>query len=86
MCTKMAQVQVQVQILWGCFILWNLYISSAQAIYPGIKARATQRALDYGELDAFISQAVLTTQVESLTQIQKFILGYLTTETSSTVG
>nr|XP_020766386.1 BPI fold-containing family C protein [Odocoileus virginianus texanus] len=71
MCTKMAQVQV----LWGCFILWNLYISSAQAIYPGIKARATQRALDYGELDAFISQAVLTTQVESLTQIQKLILG-----------
>ncbi|KAB0348889.1 hypothetical protein FD754_013746 [Muntiacus muntjak] len=45
MCTKMAQVQVQV--LWGCFILWNLYISSAQAIYPGIKARATRRALDY---------------------------------------
>ncbi|XP_045021320.1 BPI fold-containing family C protein isoform X2 [Bubalus bubalis] len=43
MCTKMAQVQV----LWGCFLLWNLYISSAQAIYPGIKARATQRALDY---------------------------------------
>ncbi|KAJ1061763.1 hypothetical protein K5549_002798 [Capra hircus] len=43
MYTKMAQVQV----LWGCILLWNLYISSAQAIYPGIKARATQRALDY---------------------------------------
>ncbi|XP_007165780.2 BPI fold-containing family C protein [Balaenoptera acutorostrata] len=42
MCTKM------VQVLWGCFLLWNLYISSAQTIYPGIKARATQRALDYG--------------------------------------
>ncbi|XP_019498130.1 PREDICTED: BPI fold-containing family C protein [Hipposideros armiger] len=42
MCTKI------VQILWGCFLLWNLHISSAQTIYPGIKARATQRALDYG--------------------------------------
>ncbi|XP_024587942.1 BPI fold-containing family C protein [Neophocaena asiaeorientalis asiaeorientalis] len=42
MCTKM------VQVLWGCFLLWNLYISSAQTIYPGIKARATRRALDYG--------------------------------------
>ncbi|KAF6338912.1 BPI fold containing family C [Rhinolophus ferrumequinum] len=36
------------QILWGCFLLWNVIISSAQTIYPGIKARATQRALDYG--------------------------------------
>ncbi|XP_057598292.1 BPI fold-containing family C protein isoform X1 [Hippopotamus amphibius kiboko] len=42
MCTKM------VQVLWGCFLLWNLYIASAQTIYPGIKARITQRALDYG--------------------------------------
>nr|KAF6451777.1 BPI fold containing family C [Molossus molossus] len=42
MCTKM------VQVLWGCFLLWNLYISSTQTTYPGIKARATQRALDYG--------------------------------------
>ena len=80
--TKMAQVQV----LWGCILLWNLYISSAQAIYPGIKARATQRALDYGKLDAFRSEAVLTSQVESLTQIQKLILGYLMTDTSSAVG
>ncbi|XP_004418131.1 PREDICTED: BPI fold-containing family C protein [Ceratotherium simum simum] len=37
-----------VQVVWGCFFLWNLYISSPQTIYPGIKARATQRALDYG--------------------------------------
>ncbi|XP_045319649.1 BPI fold-containing family C protein [Leopardus geoffroyi] len=37
-----------VGVLWGCFFLWNLYTSSAQTIYPGIKARATQRALDYG--------------------------------------
>ncbi|XP_058424470.1 BPI fold-containing family C protein [Diceros bicornis minor] len=37
-----------VQVVWGCFFLWNLYISSSQTIYPGIKARATQRALDYG--------------------------------------
>ncbi|GAB5574187.1 BPI fold-containing family C protein [Prionailurus iriomotensis] len=37
-----------VGVLWGCFFLWNLYTSSARTIYPGIKARATQRALDYG--------------------------------------
>ncbi|XP_077024759.1 BPI fold-containing family C protein [Tamandua tetradactyla] len=37
-----------VQVLWGCFLLWNLYSSSSQTIYPGIKARATQRLLDYG--------------------------------------
>ncbi|KAM5334591.1 BPI fold-containing family C protein isoform 1-T1 [Glossophaga mutica] len=37
-----------IQVLWGCFLLWNVYISSAHTIYPGIKARATQRALDYG--------------------------------------
>ncbi|KAM8777423.1 BPI fold-containing family C protein [Rhynchonycteris naso] len=42
MCTK------TVQILWGCFILWNVCISSTQTAYPGIKARATQRALNYG--------------------------------------
>ncbi|XP_059537720.1 BPI fold-containing family C protein isoform X2 [Myotis daubentonii] len=42
MCTKM------VQVLWGCFLLWNVYISSAWTTHPGIKARATQRALDYG--------------------------------------
>ncbi|XP_036313310.1 BPI fold-containing family C protein isoform X2 [Pipistrellus kuhlii] len=42
MCTKM------VQVLWGCFLLWNVYISSAWITHPGIKARATQRALDYG--------------------------------------
>uniref|UniRef100_A0A8C6RE57 Bactericidal permeability-increasing protein n=1 Tax=Nannospalax galili TaxID=1026970 RepID=A0A8C6RE57_NANGA len=35
-------------ILWGCFLLWNLYASSSQTDYPGIKARITQRALDYG--------------------------------------
>uniref|UniRef100_A0A8C7BZJ9 Bactericidal permeability-increasing protein n=1 Tax=Neovison vison TaxID=452646 RepID=A0A8C7BZJ9_NEOVI len=39
-----------VQLLWGCFFLWNLYISSAQTVYPGIKARVTQQALDYGVL------------------------------------
>ncbi|KAM5289329.1 BPI fold-containing family C protein [Ctenodactylus gundi] len=37
-----------VPVLWGCFLLWNLYISTSQTIYPGIKARITQRALDYG--------------------------------------
>ncbi|KAG8514044.1 BPI fold-containing family C protein [Galemys pyrenaicus] len=37
-----------VQVLWGCFFLWNLYISTSETVYPGIKARATQRALDYG--------------------------------------
>ncbi|XP_037369574.1 BPI fold-containing family C protein [Talpa occidentalis] len=37
-----------VQVLWRCFLLWNLCISASQTIYPGIKARATQRALDYG--------------------------------------
>ncbi|XP_037703276.1 BPI fold-containing family C protein [Choloepus didactylus] len=37
-----------VQVLWGCFFLWSLHISSSQTIYPGIKARATQRLLDYG--------------------------------------
>ncbi|XP_066217343.1 BPI fold-containing family C protein [Saccopteryx leptura] len=37
-----------VQILWGCFVLWNVCISPTQTAYPGIKARATQRALDYG--------------------------------------
>lgn len=47
----------QVPVLWACFLLWNLYISSSQAVYPGIKARITQRALDYGELDLFRSQA-----------------------------
>ncbi|XP_036923808.1 BPI fold-containing family C protein [Sturnira hondurensis] len=35
-------------VLWGCFLLWNVYFSSAQTTYPGIKARATQRALNYG--------------------------------------
>ncbi|XP_078195299.1 BPI fold-containing family C protein isoform X2 [Callithrix jacchus] len=42
MCTKI------IPVLWGCFLLWNLYISSSYTIYPGIKARITQRALDYG--------------------------------------
>ncbi|XP_045408972.1 BPI fold-containing family C protein [Lemur catta] len=37
-----------IPVLWGCFFLWNLSISSSQTTYPGIKARATQRALDYG--------------------------------------
>ncbi|XP_066109194.1 BPI fold-containing family C protein [Saccopteryx bilineata] len=37
-----------VQILWGCFVLWNVCISPTQTAYPGIKVRATQRALDYG--------------------------------------
>ncbi|XP_006865303.1 PREDICTED: BPI fold-containing family C protein [Chrysochloris asiatica] len=37
-----------VQVLWGCFFLWNLNIASSKIIYPGIKARVTQRALDYG--------------------------------------
>ncbi|KAG3291077.1 BPI fold containing family C [Ictidomys tridecemlineatus] len=36
-----------VPVLWGCFLLWSLYISSSQTMYPGIKARVTQRALDY---------------------------------------
>uniref|UniRef100_A0A8D2D587 Bactericidal permeability-increasing protein n=1 Tax=Sciurus vulgaris TaxID=55149 RepID=A0A8D2D587_SCIVU len=36
-----------VLVIWGCFLLWNLYISSSQTTYPGIKARVTQRALDY---------------------------------------
>ncbi|XP_075863174.1 BPI fold-containing family C protein [Microcebus murinus] len=36
-----------IPVLWGCFFLWNLGISSSQTTYPGIKARATQRALDY---------------------------------------
>ncbi|XP_036758735.2 BPI fold-containing family C protein isoform X1 [Manis pentadactyla] len=36
------------QVLWGCFFLWTLCRSSTQTIYPGIKARVTQRALDYG--------------------------------------
>uniref|UniRef100_A0A8C9HJ04 Bactericidal permeability-increasing protein n=1 Tax=Piliocolobus tephrosceles TaxID=591936 RepID=A0A8C9HJ04_9PRIM len=42
MCTK------TIPVLWGCFLLWNLCLSSSQTIYPGIKARITQRALDYG--------------------------------------
>ncbi|XP_060050347.1 BPI fold-containing family C protein [Erinaceus europaeus] len=37
-----------VQVIWGCILLWNFYTSTSQTIYPGIKARATQRALDYG--------------------------------------
>ncbi|XP_003405365.1 BPI fold-containing family C protein [Loxodonta africana] len=37
-----------VQVLWGCFLLWNLNIAPSQTIYPGIKARITQRTLDYG--------------------------------------
>ncbi|KAL1775254.1 BPI fold-containing family C protein [Sigmodon hispidus] len=35
-------------VLWACFLLWNLCISSSETVYPGIKARITQRALDYG--------------------------------------
>ena len=73
------------QVLWGCFLLWNVYISSAQTIYPGIKARATQRALDYGELDAVRSQAAVP-QVQSVAQTQNLILSCVMTETSSTVG
>lgn len=38
----------QVPVLWACFLLWSLYIASSQTVYPGIKARITQRALDYG--------------------------------------
>ncbi|GAB1295428.1 BPI fold-containing family C protein [Apodemus speciosus] len=34
--------------LWPCFLLWSLCIVSSQTVYPGIKARITQRALDYG--------------------------------------
>ncbi|KAM6214142.1 BPI fold-containing family C protein [Rhynchocyon petersi] len=37
-----------IQVVWGCFLLWNLNVASSQTIYPGIKARITQRALDYG--------------------------------------
>lgn len=48
----------QVPVLWAFVLLWNLYISSSQTVYPGIKARITQRALDYGELDTFRSQAI----------------------------
>ncbi|MBZ3871156.1 tRNA-splicing ligase RtcB-like protein [Sciurus carolinensis] len=36
-----------VLVAWGCFLLWNLYVSPSQTTYPGIKARVTQRALDY---------------------------------------
>lgn len=45
-------------VIWGCFLLWNFCSSSSQTIYPGIKARVTQRALDYGELNAFQNKAV----------------------------
>ncbi|KAH0500983.1 BPI fold-containing family C protein [Microtus ochrogaster] len=38
----------QVPVLWACFLLWNLFVSSSQTANPGIKARITQRALDYG--------------------------------------
>nr|Q8C186.1 RecName: Full=BPI fold-containing family C protein; AltName: Full=Bactericidal/permeability-increasing protein-like 2; Flags: Precursor [Mus musculus]BAC26108.1 unnamed protein product [Mus musculus] len=38
----------QVPVLWACFLLWSLYIASSQTVYPGITARITQRALDYG--------------------------------------
>eukprot|EP00073_Rattus_norvegicus_P037269 XP_008763446.1 PREDICTED: BPI fold-containing family C protein isoform X2 [Rattus norvegicus] len=38
----------QVPVLGACFLLWSLYIASSQTVYPGIKARITQRALDYG--------------------------------------
>nr|XP_048274758.1 BPI fold-containing family C protein [Myodes glareolus] len=38
----------QVPVLWACFLLWNLFVSSFQTANPGIKARITQRALDYG--------------------------------------
>lgn len=48
----------QVPVLWACFLLWNLFVSSSQAANPGIKARITQRALDYGESDTFRSQAI----------------------------
>jgi hypothetical protein len=41
----------QVPVLWACFLLWSLYIASSQTVYPGITARITQRALDYGESD-----------------------------------
>lgn len=41
----------QVPVLGACFLLWSLYIASSQTVYPGIKARITQRALDYGESD-----------------------------------
>lgn len=56
-----------VQVLWGYFFLWSLHISSAQTIYPGIKARVTQRALDYGESSASRNQATAP-QVEFMTQ------------------
>ncbi|XP_027624836.1 BPI fold-containing family C protein [Tupaia chinensis] len=53
-----------VPVLWACFLLWNLYIASSKTIYPGIKARATQRALDYGELDDFRSRVAAAIGVQ----------------------
>ncbi|XP_021114006.1 BPI fold-containing family C protein isoform X2 [Heterocephalus glaber] len=45
----MSQVPAEMgPALWGCLLLWRFLISATQAAYPGIKARVTQRALDYG--------------------------------------
>ncbi|KFO27610.1 BPI fold-containing family C protein isoform X2 [Fukomys damarensis] len=35
-------------VLCGCLLLWTLHVPATQAAHPGIKARVTQRALDYG--------------------------------------
>lgn len=36
-------------VFWGCLLLWSLCMTPTQATYAGIKARVTQRALDFGE-------------------------------------
>uniref|UniRef100_H0VR37 Bactericidal permeability-increasing protein n=1 Tax=Cavia porcellus TaxID=10141 RepID=H0VR37_CAVPO len=35
-------------VFWGCLLLWSLCMTPTQATYAGIKARVTQRALDFG--------------------------------------
>lgn len=74
-----------IPVIWGCFFLWNLYSSSSQTIYPGIKARVTQRALDYGELDALQSNAVANLDGVNDSNPTAHDVGCLVTETSSTM-
>ncbi|KAM6153252.1 BPI fold-containing family C protein [Erethizon dorsatum] len=48
-CAFPPQVRAEMgPVLWGCLLLWSLRIAPTQAAYAGIKARVTQRALDYG--------------------------------------
>ncbi|XP_023573134.1 BPI fold-containing family C protein [Octodon degus] len=43
------QVRAEMRpVLWGCLLVWSLWGAPAQAAYAGIKARVTQRALDFG--------------------------------------